>query len=234
VSGTSRSRVPLWTLIVAVFLVGILGGAVVVLLLTGKTIDNRTTVVGARSAAEPSSALSVPPSSRKTSAASIRPPTQAPTVPPTSHSAPPPRPTAARTPVSAPHGSFAIQGLSAGRGFGQDSLSDTCSRWTLHLVNNSDIEVRRIKFTAVSADFTDFTNYDSKRQDFPKRTAKNPTPLVLDLSVPAHSTQDVRFSTCTPTPSPGGSYTFAVTPADEQLVTWVTGYETRVCLDGDC
>lgn len=102
------------------------------------------------------------------------------------------------------------------------------------MVNDSDTEVRQLTFTSKAAEFSDFSNYDEKSNTYATKPAMTPAPVVLNLSVPAHSSQDAHFKTCTTTPPPGGSYEFDVTPADEQGFTWVTGYRGRICFGFGC
>lgn len=92
-----------------------------------------------------------------------------------------------------------LLGPQAGPGYGQNGASGSCSPWTLRLVNDSDTEIRQLTFTSKSAEFTDFSQYDPKTNTDATKPAVTPAPVVLNLSVPAHSSQDVQFKTCTST-----------------------------------
>ncbi|HEY9474385.1 MAG TPA: hypothetical protein VIS06_11110 [Mycobacteriales bacterium] len=101
-------------------------------------------------------------------------------------------------------------------------------------MNDSDTEIRELTFNSESAEFTDFSNYDAKTDSFPTRPATTPRPVEINLSLPAHTAQDLRFRTCSSSPSPGGSYEFGVVPAAEQAFIWATGYRGRTCLGLSC
>jgi hypothetical protein len=214
--------IPLWSLIVAVFLIGTLAGGVIALAMTRSRAPDP---------ASTSSHIALPSTSPPASVPlTITPTVNAPATSTPAESISTLAGTPTPVPTPAPQGIVILQGPPAGRGYGQDTYSDTCSQWTLRLTNNTDTELRQLRFAALSANYTDLEHYDSTKQDFPTRPARTPDPVSLDFSVPAHSTQDVRFLTCTSTPNPGGSYSFGVVPADKHLVVWSTGYRARVAL----
>jgi hypothetical protein len=127
--------------------------------------------------------------------------------------------TPTRTVPRAPHGTVNVD-VAVGQGYGQSGSGPggRCTNWSVLLQNNSDLEAHRVTFRAASGDFFNTQTYAT-------RPAKRPAPTVLDLSLPAHSQQPVRFQYCTSSPSPGSSWEYDTNLAGSTAsVLYANGY----------
>ena len=116
-----------------------------------------------------------------------------------------------------------------GGDYGQGFPSGRCANWTVKWINNSNTEVVQIIFDSPSGSYHSGP-YDAGR-DYP---AKDPKPAVVDVSIPANSSQVTRFQTCTSTPQPTPDADFnAGAPAEFQW-KWVTGHRGTGCYHFGC
>lgn len=114
--------------------------------------------------------------------------------------------------------------------YGQGFSSGNCANWHIGWINNSSAEVVQITFAPISGEYSN-GKYDSTRQEWP---ADKPAAAVLNVSIPPHATQEIRFKTCTSTPPPEGATEFSATPPTEFSWKWVTGHTGTNCYHFGC
>lgn len=102
------------------------------------------------------------------------------------------------------------------------------------MINNSDTPIQQLTFRSSTAQFTDYSHYDEKTGNFPRKPAATPRPVLLHFLLLPNTEKDIQFLTCSATPPPGGPYDFDVTPAKRHEFVWLTGYTGRTCLGSEC
>jgi hypothetical protein len=111
-------------------------------------------------------------------------------------------------------------------GFSSDGYG-MCADWRYGFTNNSDTDIIQITFNPVSASYFDLYDVNPSTGQYPPDIpAVRPPPVILNVSIPAHSAQQVlSFQTCTSTTAPINlRYQLTVTPPRDVSFQWVNGF----------
>lgn len=136
------------------------------------------------------------------------------------------QPPAPPPPPARPNGSVTYDPDAGGQGF----PSGRCANWTVKWVNNSNAEVTQIVFAPPGASYR-VGGYGSSGREY---AAKKPRPAVLNVSIPAHSSQLTRFQTCTTTKPPSKDADFSAHAPGSFSWTWATGHRGSACYHFGC
>lgn len=217
----SRRRIamPIWAVVGVALLLGALGGGLAVALATRNDAPPLTPVA----ASSPTASLvdlvaspSLTPSGASSSAAGAATPSQTPT-----SSKPTPKPTL----KPLPKGTLLV-GFGAGHEYGQGIPTGKCVPWTIEVKNQSNTAIERITFAPVSADYEDWSVPSPPRT----KKANRPGPTVLDVYLNPGDESVLKWTSCTTTPWPGGSYELDETLPSSVSFRWVTGHTGRASL----
>lgn len=119
---------------------------------------------------------------------------------------------------TAPRGGVTVA-VPIAAGYGQGFGSGRCTTWRVLVMNGTNIELTSLTITP--------TNGAYSPSDYSREVPASPIPVVLDLSVPAHSQQGLRFEVCTKKQPPGPSWEYNTSGGLKVETMFVNGYRGK-------